>query len=104
MLRVSVASLEYVRVRVRAKKQGVVYNPTVSDVEFAFTGKGGLTAQTTWVPGVWETDGSDHYAMCLVGPGPNSAVELDTGNYKVWVRVVDNPEQPVKESGMLEVY
>lgn len=104
MLRVSAASLEYVRVRVRAKKQGVVYDPTSSVVTFAFTGKSGLAVTTEWAAGVWEADGSDYYAMCLVGPGEAASVTLDPGTYKVWIKIVDNPEQPVKESGTLEVY
>lgn len=105
-LTISTASLEYVRVRVSARKSGAVYNPTSDVVSLAFVQAGATPVSGDWKAAVWETDTSNpalpvYRAMCLVGTG--GTVALAAGTYMVWVKVTDNPEAPVLQAGVLKV-
>jgi hypothetical protein len=102
MIKISEESLEFVRARVEAVKQGVAYDPTHDVVEFAFTATDDLD-NAVWFTGDWETtDHGKYFARCLVGPDGDA--ELDPGVFKVWVRVTDNPEIPVRFAGNVKVY
>ncbi|MGW2048563.1 hypothetical protein ACWCPF_25780 [Streptomyces sp. NPDC001858] len=41
------------------------------------------------------------YARVMVGP---TAIELDVGNYWVWISVSAGAEQPVERAGRLRIY
>lgn len=94
---ISHASTEYVRVVVRAKREGSSLDVSVDTVEMAFVlDDGSSIDDADWNVGLWETnalvDPPIYTALCLIGP---DAVELAVGEYIVYVRVTDNPEEPV---------
>jgi len=92
---INTASVEYVKVPVDVVKDGVVYDPTSMVVTFAFVAGHDLT-DATWTTGGWETDDAgQHWARCLVGTDTNGVI-LAAGKYNVYVRVDDNPEDPVR--------
>lgn len=98
-------SRQFVPAQVEATVAGQPYNPTVDVVEFAFTAIGGRPE--TWYPGGWDgtqpIPGTNAYrAQVLVGPGSNGPV-LTAGKYAVFIRITDNPEQPVIPVGQLNV-
>lgn len=104
-LTISSLSKEYVRVRVTAREDGAVVNPTADTVEMAFTASEAEPSGGDWKTAEWETDANTepdtYYARCLVGPG--GTVALTDGTYRVWVKITDSPEIPVKRSGLLIV-
>ncbi|MER8030728.1 hypothetical protein ABTZ78_17415 [Streptomyces bauhiniae] len=98
-------SREYVGAEITATVQGQPYNPTSDPVEFAFTAIG--RRPDTWHQGGWDGDqplpGTRTYrAQLLVGPA-STGPTLTAGRYTVWVRITDNPEQPVIAVGQLTV-
>jgi hypothetical protein len=99
------SSRPFVGATVTATLQGQPYNPTGDVVEFAFTTVGGRPV--AWYVGEWDgTDpipGSASYrAQVLVGPG-STGPTLEPGKYAMFVRITDNPEQPVIPVGQLAV-
>jgi hypothetical protein len=106
---VSDLATEYVKVRVQATVAGVnPYNPTADVVQFAYVAREAEPTGGDWVVGAWETEtittpnGVTHIyrALGLVGPG---AKVLVRGSYDVYVKIIDNPETPVRFVGILEV-
>jgi len=101
---ISAASLEYVSVPVRGIVAGAVIDPTGSDVDMAFLRGSAAPGDSDWQAASWDTDAgtvpTTYRAQCLVGPG---AVQLAAGTYRVWVRVTDSPEVPVKAAGHITV-
>jgi hypothetical protein len=98
-------SRQYVQALVDVTVAGQPYNPTADQVDFAFTPVGARPA--TWYPGGWDgtasIPGSNAYrAQVLVGPGSNGPT-LAAGRYAVWLRITDDPEQPVLNVGQLSV-
>lgn len=80
----------------------VIFNPTSDVVQFAFTEGYGVTP-SVWVTGSWDStvvQGSWYNAKCLVGPGAGGTA-LAAGTYTVWLKVTDNPEIPVRQTGTL---
>ena len=100
--RLSVASLEAVRVTVAATLGESVVDPTNDAVYLAFTGVGATPGSGDFVAGDWDTTAAGSQATCLVGPG-GSAV-LTAGLYSVWCKVSDDPEIPVRLVGDLGVW
>lgn len=99
-----VTSLEDILVPVRAKKNGVLYDPTGDKVEGAFKLVTLVEpAPGDWVTVHWETDLSgsepEYYAVCLVGPGGQFV--LPAGTYQPFVRITDSPEIPILRSPRL---
>lgn len=102
-MRISSASVEYVRVPISAREAGSAVDPTADTVTMAFTAG---TTPTTWIAATWETDTTTtpttYYARTLVGPG-NTV--LAAGTWTVWVKVTDSPEVPVLQAPVaLTVY
>jgi hypothetical protein len=96
-------SREYVGAEVSATVQGQAYNPTNDVVEFAFTT--GSARPATWYTGGWDgtNAGSGAYrAQVLIGPG-SPGPTLTPGKYAVWLRITDNPEQPILNFGYLTI-
>lgn len=104
MLTIDRDSRQYVQAQVTATVAGQSYNPTVDVVEFAFTT--GNDRPVTWYTGNWDTtptNGTNAYwAQILIGPGSSGPV-LAVGRYFVWVRITDNPEQPIIPVGWLAI-
>jgi len=98
----SALSTEYVRVAIDA---GV--DPTADNVQMAFPLTGVAPVSGDWKSATWETDSSTdpatYYARCLVGPGVGGVVSLTAGLYDVFVKVSDNPETVVRNTGALAV-
>lgn len=96
----SALSTEYVRVAIDA---GV--DPTADTVQMAFPLAG--NQPTDWKSATWETDTATdpdtYYVRCLVGPGPGGVVTLVYGLYDVYVKVNDNPETVVRNTGALAI-
>jgi hypothetical protein len=102
-------STEFIKVKVTATVNGnAAYNPTVDVVYFAFVAREAEPQNSDWVVGRWETEtlvtpnGTVHIyrALGLIGP---TAKVLARGVYDVYVKIVDNPEIPVRYVGILEV-
>lgn len=100
-IRQAETSLEFVKVPVSAHAEGVEIDPTLFPVKLAFVKGLAEPEAGDWQDATWETDGDDHLARCLVGPG--GTVELDPGHYTVWVRVEGNPEMPIRPAGTLMI-
>lgn len=105
--RIAAISTEYVRVQVTATQSGLPHNPTGDNVYFQYTAVNTEPASpapgTGWSLGTWETIGASYVALGLVGPGAGGTV-LPTGTYAIWVQVTDNPEQPARNVGTLQIY
>lgn len=97
-------STEYVRVSVSGSESGTFVNPTTVPVSMAFMQSGEEPEPGDWTTASWDTDDSTpvptFYALCLVGPG---AVVLPDGDYAVWTRVEDTPENAVRRAGRLVI-
>ena len=100
-LKISSESLEYVRVPVSATDNGASVDPTDDTVNMAFLASGIEPDVADWQTAEWETDNGTYYARCLVGPG--GTIELENGKYVVWVKIIDNPEIPVRSVGTLQI-
>lgn len=97
-MNLSVLSTEYVEVPITAPD-----NPTADTVQMAFILNGASPGSGDWKSAIWTTVNGVYYACCLVGPGSGGVV-LAVGSYKVWVKITDNPEVPVRAPGNLTVY
>lgn len=100
---ISRLSTEYVIVPVNAVVDGVTFNPTNDPVQFAFTMGYGVTP-SIWITGAWEPNpvqGVWYNAKCLIGPG--SSTVLTAGTYTVWIKITDDPEIPVRQSGTITI-
>ncbi len=100
------SSLEYVRVDITARSEGLPLDPTADTVQMAFTLDGAVPTSSDWNVAIWQTDTTTtpptYTALCLVGPG--GTVELAEGEWSVWVKVTDSPEVPVVPiNGLLTV-
>ncbi|MFE5140320.1 hypothetical protein ACFRDV_22030 [Streptomyces fagopyri] len=98
-------SREFVPAEVTVTVQGEPYNPTHDIVEFAFTAIG--ARPTVWWPGGWDGSqpipGTNAYrAQVLTGPDSGGPA-FTKGKYAVFIRITDNPEQPVIPVGQLTV-
>ncbi|MGW5477700.1 hypothetical protein [Streptomyces sp. NPDC004008] len=99
------SSREYVQALVDITVGTQPYNPTVDVVEFAFTAVN--ERPVTWYTGAWDgtspLPGTTTYrAQILIGPG-SPGPTLAPGKYQVWIRITDNPEQPVISFGWLSI-
>jgi hypothetical protein len=99
-------STEYVIIPLTVTKAGVPYNPTADVVQFAFMPTPTQVPQPSdWILGSWDsTPGNVLYpysAKCLVGP--LGTTNLGIGNYTVYLKITDNPEQPVLLGGYLQI-
>lgn len=86
-------SLEYVRLPVSADGLDLSADP----VELAFTDMRSNPQSGDWQAAVWD----EGAARILVGPGGD--ITLASGIWRIWVRVMDNPEVPVLRAGTLTV-
>ncbi len=79
-------------------------SPLADVVQFAFKPIGVDPGPSDWVTGSWvpQTLNGQYLAQCLVGP-ENGGVSLAIGSYVVWMKVIDNPEIPVFQAGVLNV-
>jgi len=95
----SALTTEYVRVAIDA---GV--DPTSDTVQMAFPATGVAPITGDWKSATWETVSGVYYARCLVGPGFGGVVTLTAGAlYDVYVKVADNPETVVRNTGALAI-
>ena len=99
MASMSVLATEYLHCKVVADD-----DPTGDVVQWAFLDRGTQwpNETTTWVDGGWKpgSTAQDAVARVLVGP-ENGGHPLTVGQYRVWLRITDNPEVPVKLAGYL---
>lgn len=101
----STLSTVFIKTRIDATVNGQTYDPTGDVVQAAFVAPGTNPAALDWKIASWETTNfGAHYARCLVGPGVGAALDLVAGNYRMWVKITDNPEVPVLEAGGIRVY
>jgi hypothetical protein len=94
-------STEYLQVPVSIIASGTTVNPTSDVVQFAFM-KAGKPGSSDWHIGSWDTAPGGYLAQCLVGPGAGGTV-LALGTYQIWLKIVDNPEVPVRPVGLLAI-
>lgn len=99
----SALSTELVQIKVAVTVNGAPYNPSSDVVAMAFMPSGTNPTTSDWKTGSWQTDpGPTYWAQCLVGPA-NGGVVLAVGSYVVWLKIVDNPEVPVRQVGILQI-
>ena len=99
-LSVSSESVEYVKCRITAFRDGTEFDPTEDNVAFAATVRDVMVDEdVTWSDGSWETTDGHYYARVLYG----TDLVLAKGHYLLWVKVTDDPETPVKLVGRLDV-
>lgn len=103
-MELSALSTEYVRVPVIARENGTLVDPTGDIVEMAFVAPTVTPDGDDWNAAEWETDDDRYFARALVGPGAGAVATLTVGEYAVWVKVTDNPENPVKRAGYLTIF
>jgi hypothetical protein len=99
----SAISLEYIKVPVNVKKNGVYVNPTSSQVKMAFLSSKTAAPDTgDWKNASWESGlGHKYYIRCLVGPSGDITLTPDT--YWVWIKILDAPEAPVRQVGSVRI-
>lgn len=99
----STVSLEYIKVPVNVKKNGVYVDPSLSPAYMAFlSSKTAKPVDGDWKSSTWEPGlGHKYYIRCLVGPG--GAATLVAGMYWVWVKIVDSPETPIRQVGSVKI-
>ncbi|RCH70454.1 hypothetical protein DT019_02915 [Streptomyces sp. SDr-06] len=102
----SAASLQYVQASVIATVGGNPLNPTGDVVQFAFLTGSGTPTGPDWKAGSWDgtqprPPGNAYLAQCLVGPG--GTVTLTPGTYTIWIKIMDSPEIPVINVGLLTI-
>lgn len=93
-------STEYVQVPVSIIASGTPVDPTADTVQFAFVTRRDPQV-SDWVNGTWDTAPGGYLAQCLVGP--NGDVSLALGTYQIWLKIVDTPEVPVRQVGLLAI-
>ena len=103
-MRLSTLSTELVRVPV-ARDDAT--DPTADVIWMAFVQGSGNPSSGDWIPASWETvtisNVTTYYTAVLVGP-QNGAKVLAAGEWRVWVKITDNPEIPVRYAGILRVF
>lgn len=100
---VSAEATMYVQIPVTALVSGLPSDPTGDTVSLAFM-LGRATPDTPdWVLGSWQTSSvnGQYFAQALVGP---TGHVLTPGVYTVWIKIEDDPETPIAQSGNLTVY
>jgi hypothetical protein len=99
----SVISLEYIKVPVNVKKNGVYVDPSAANVYMAFLSTRTAAPITNdWKTSSWEPGlGNKYYIRCLVGPGGTTT--LTAGIYWVWIKIVDSPETPIRQVGSIRI-
>lgn len=103
--RIDDTSTERVQASVEADANGLPYDPTHAEVQFAFLADPLAKPQLSdWKTGSWDVTRIGAYvAQCNVGEG--GAVELQAGNYFAWIRITDPVagETPTEQLGKLIV-
>ncbi len=95
---IPVLSKEYYKVPATFVYQGVAQDPSGDVVQFAFKADGVQPASGDWVAGSWEkaTVGSATVYLARIDIGVGGDIVLAAGVYRVWIKVVDSPEIPVR--------
>lgn len=93
-------STEYVQVQVDAISRGRRVNLSALGVQFAYTTETAEPGVGDWVPGTWENLNGTYLAQWLIGPG---GTPIPEGDWLVWIRVVSNPEQPIRPVGLVRI-
>jgi len=102
MISLSVLSTMYVQVPIMATVNGLPYNPTNDPVVLAFLSAGVNPVSGDWHTGSWATAAGVYLAQLLIGPG-SGGLPLATGEYRIFVKITDNPEIPVLQPDTLLV-
>lgn len=101
----SVLSTQPIQVQITIKSPDG-YDPTADAVEFAFTPETYPTTQPAdadWVAGSWQTyPGPTYWVQTLVGPA-NGGKALTLGSWQVWVKITDDPAEPVLQPALLTI-
>lgn len=92
-------SVEYLHGPISAS---VTLDTQTVDVAFLTKAEDAPDDKTSWSTAAWEGDaGKQRTWRLLIGPGTNNP--LGPGTYKVWSRVKDSPEKPVRLHGSLKI-
>ena len=100
---ISALSKEFIRVPVTATEAGASVNVSLQPVAIAVIPTGTTPVTLDWKTAEWEvdatTDPDTYYARLVIGP-TSTNVTLTAGEiYDVYVRVTDNPEVPIRNTG-----
>lgn len=104
MITLSVLDTRYVQVPLDTTFNGVPYNPTADVVQMAFmpSPPDANPGSGDWKAASWVTFPGGYAVRCLVGT-LNGGNVLTVGNYNIWTKVIDNPEVPVQNVGILRI-
>jgi len=72
-----------------------------SGSQVAFMPPGERPASGDWNTGSLVNEGGSWWIRLLVGPAGDIA--LEPGDWQEWVRILDNPEQPLRKPGILVI-
>lgn len=97
---ISSLSTVYVQVPVYATIGGSAYNPTNDVVQMAFTQNGANPGTGDWHTASWTSGPGAGSYLAQILVGPNGGQNLATGAWSTWVKVTDNPEAPVINTGL----
>lgn len=105
MTSLSALSTAYQAVTVEETVSGLPTDPTGNAVAFAFVLGRTDPTDDDWHDGVWDTEAvnGQYFANILVGPD-GGAVTLTPGNWTMWVKVTDDPQTFIGQSGTVNVY
>lgn len=108
MITRSVLDTEYLAYAEQVLVSGLPINPVADVVQFAFMPNpaNANPGTTDWHSGQWYTTGlggtNAYFAEILVGPGAGG-VALAVGLWNVWVKILDNPQVPVRLVDTLQI-
>ncbi len=98
---------EFIRVPIAASEDGFAIDPTQDTVRLAIVATGTTPTTLDWHLGSWESDSSstpvEHFARLLVGPAAAPPIVLTAGLYDVFVKISDDPEIVVRDTGALAI-
>lgn len=94
----------YVQIPVTALDSGLPSDPTADSVFLAFMLGRAQPDDADWLTGSWETSSvnGQYFAQALIGPDGQDT--LTPGVYTVWVKIVDDPETLIAQSGSVTLY
>ena len=98
-------STEYVTINVSLQLPGIGSgSPTTDEVFIAvMSDPAAYPGDSDWLPAQWLTQTYPYYAGVMEGPGISGVIDLAVGTYKVWLKLVDDPEIPVFRVGTLNI-
>lgn len=98
---IPVTSSQYLAADITNQIGGTGLVPTLYEVDFAFI-SGPTQPQTSdWHQASWASPNAPYVGQILIGP---NGLALSQGTYRIWIRVVALPQEPVIPVGWVTIY